>query len=505
MGDPISSPPHLLIRADASTDIGTGHVMRMIALAQAYQDRGGAVTLASVTCPEGLADRVRGEGIRFEPIQVTPPGNPLEPPVILALARSLGSQWVVLDGYHFDLTYQEALRGAGLKVMVVDDYGHCEHWSADAILNQNPYAPELCYRSDAANCRSLLGPRFALLRREFREEAIRQPERPPVRTGPIHRLLITLGGADMTDVTGRLLDALNTLSEPPLEIKVVLGAGNPHRQSIAQRASTSPHAVELLQNILDMPSLYRWAEGVISAGGGTCWEWLFHQLPAAVVCVADNQRAVVACLAEHRLAVDLGWHETLDQANTSQKLHDWLAKPQDCIADTPPALAVDGFGPGRVASVLDSSAIWLRPATETDCDLYFEWANDSEVRRNAVQTGPIARESHVQWYRNKLQSTCSKLYLAMDLDDRPVGQVRFDRNAQGVWEVDLSVPRELRARGLGGRMFRLALLTFRFAVKEPVLARVKPGNDKSARIFRRLGFLEISNDPAGFLQFVLQA
>jgi RimJ/RimL family protein N-acetyltransferase len=317
--------------------------------------------------------------------------------------------------------------------------------------------------------------------------------------------LITLGGADMTDVTGRLLDALNTLSEPPLEIKVVLGAGNPHRQSIAQRASTSPHAVELLQNILDMPSLYRWAEGVISAGGGTCWEWLFHQLPAAVVCVADNQRAVVACLAEHRLAVDLGWHETLDQANTSQKLHDWLAKPQDCIADTPPALAVDGFGPGRVASVLDSSAIWLRPATETDCDLYFEWANDSEVRRNAVQTGPIARESHVQWYRNKLQSTCSKLYLAMDLDDRPVGQVRFDRNAQGVWEVDLSVPRELRARGLGGRMFRLALLTFRFAVKEPVLARVKPGNDKSARIFRRLGFLEISNDPAGFLQFVLQA
>ena len=55
----------------------------------------------------------------------------------MELARKIGAEWVVLDAYQFRLRYQRAIHENGLKVMVMDDYGHCEKWCTDLILNQN--------------------------------------------------------------------------------------------------------------------------------------------------------------------------------------------------------------------------------------------------------------------------------------------------------------------------------------------------------------------------------
>ena len=95
-----SSPPHLLIRADASDVIGVGHVMRMIALAQAWQKRGGTVTVASCHCPEPLVARLQREHIQFTKLtlrnQVTPTMLPRRPNLRLRPTRR-PSFWTVTN------------------------------------------------------------------------------------------------------------------------------------------------------------------------------------------------------------------------------------------------------------------------------------------------------------------------------------------------------------------------------------------------------------------------
>ncbi len=516
-------PDHLFIRADASTRIGTGHVMRMIALAQAYQDRGGPVTMACATCPESVAQRVCHEEIACERLENCEPGSQTDWQHTIARAKSLGARWVVLDGYHFDLTYQRALREAGLRVLAVDDYGHCETWAADAVLNQNIFAPELKYQSEVEGCQFLLGTRFALLRREFRQAAgshrFEAPDEscrrrreeshsvcverdqsllasaPTVQETPrpIHRLLVTLGGADPDNVTGRLLSTLNLLAEFRLEIKALVGGGNPHLEYLRQLTAASPHSIEVLHHVLDMPALYRWADGIISAGGSTCWEWLFYRLPAAVVCIADNQRPVIAGLVKHQLAMDLGWHENLDPTFVSAKLRGWLKCAGKHRPKPPANLAVDALGADRVATVLDGTHVWLRRASAGDAQLWFQWANDPAVRANGFHPDPVTWEVHQKWFEHHRLSPDSRLWIGFDILDKPMGYVRLHRRDNAAWEIGVAVDAAARNRGMGLRLVKLALQQFaRENESATILARIKPANAASLKLFRAAGFADDS-------------
>lgn len=497
----LPQPPHLLIRADASPEIGSGHVMRMMALGQAYQDRGGAVTLASVACPDSLVERLHQEGISFERITAEVPGSRADRDQTLQLAKSLNVKWIVLDGYGFGLELQRTIRDVGFRLLVVDDHGYCDRWSADAVLNQNLFAPERMYVSEAPTCRHLLGTRFALLRREFRAAANQQ--RPP-KQASIQKLLVTLGGGDPNNVTSSVLRVLEAISNRQLQIRVLVGATNPNFEKIRSITRGSRHAIELLRNAQDMPNLYRWADGVISAGGSTCWECLFYRLPTAVICIADNQRPVAASLANHRLALDLGWHENLDPGSARPRLQEWLDPAGREALGLRSVASVDGRGAERVAAVLDETGIWLRPAAAADCRLYFEWANDPEVRSNAIHQEPIQWDAHVRWFAQKLASAKTRLYVAHDTEDRPVGQVRLDRNQEGCWEVDFSVVPHRRSQGLGTHMLGLALTVFESEKREPIIARVRSDNTKSAKVFEKLRFEKVEDGTPGFLRFILR-
>lgn len=370
MTDAEQLPPHLLIRADASIEAGTGHVMRMIALGQAYQGRGGRVTIAAAVCPERIRERVAMEQIDFSDVGNSSPGSQSDAESTIALARSLGCSWVVLDGYHFGIDYQRAVRAAGFRLLVVDDHGYSDIWAADAILNQNIFASDLSYVSEVEQCRHLLGTRFALLRREFRVDADLEHANKQSR---IDKVLVTLGGTDPTNVTGSVLEALNSVSNRRLEIKAVVGAGNPNLAKLRALAESSPHNVELLLNVHDMPALYRWADGVISAGGSTCWEWLFYGLPACVISIADNQEPIVSSLAQMRTARSIDREDLEVGAQPNDAIGSFLTTGGDALLPPPASLAVDAKGADRVAAFLDISlritiatapAGWLRPMTE---------------------------------------------------------------------------------------------------------------------------------------------
>jgi UDP-2,4-diacetamido-2,4,6-trideoxy-beta-L-altropyranose hydrolase len=339
----------LILRADAGSGIGTGHVMRCLAIAQAYRDRGGRALFASVD-RGGLGPRLEDEGCDLASIEAAP-GSDDDARTLAALARQRGARWVALDGYHFGALYQEALIAAGVRVLVVDDYAHAGRYPAELILNHNLYASEAMYPNRSPRTRLLLGTRYALLRREFRAHG--RPDRRGADGD--QQLLVTLGGADPENVTGTVLTAVASLGATRPRTVVVVGAANPHREAL--RAAAAAAGAELVQNVVDMPARMAWADLAVAAGGGTCWELCYFGVPMVLAVLADNQRPVVKALAAHGAAIDLGetgaWSAEVLASRLRTLLEDRAARARLGRAA---AGLVDGSGAERVVDALGEAA-----------------------------------------------------------------------------------------------------------------------------------------------------
>ncbi|HZQ68419.1 MAG TPA: UDP-2,4-diacetamido-2,4,6-trideoxy-beta-L-altropyranose hydrolase [Terriglobales bacterium] len=283
-------PKTLIIRADAGVAIGTGHVMRCLALAQAWQDAGGRCTFAMAESDPALRGRLSREGCEIHQIQ-SEVGSQDDAAEVARLARSLRAEWVVVDGYRFGGAYQEWIKAANLELLFVDDNGHAGRYSADLVLNQNVHATSDLYQQRAPRTELLLGLRYAMLRREFAGWRDWKRAIPEIAS----KILVTMGGSDPQNVTETAIHALNNLPAD-MTVRVVIGGSNPHYESLRQVLSGYGGRFELLHRVHDLPGLMAWADLAVSAAGSTCWEMCFLALPAVIIPVAENQRAAAACL-----------------------------------------------------------------------------------------------------------------------------------------------------------------------------------------------------------------
>lgn len=342
----------LFIRADADVVMGTGHLMRMIALAQAWRASGNEVVFLCSEITPPLDQLIREEDFQLEKIGAAPGSvGDLDATTAAVLKAAAGerSMAVALDGYQFGADFQLGVKKTGCRLLVVDDYGHADAYHAGIVLNQNISAREQIYtqRDDATQL--LLGPRFALLRREFVEH--RGWER--VIPEESRKLLVTLGGADADNVTKKVIDAL---AGSGLEAKVVVGGSNPHLPSLRQAseaASGGETCVELVLNASDMPALMQWADMAVAAGGSTSWELAFTGLPSLFIIIADNQEENARELERRGFGLCLGRHSEFD-AGTFRKALDHLAGDSALRANFAASGRdmVDGLGAARVAKDL---------------------------------------------------------------------------------------------------------------------------------------------------------
>lgn len=340
----------LLIRADASPEIGTGHVMRCLALAQTWQAEGGKVYFIGEITGE-LESRLREEGIRAWSLESTPAKE--EDALETGWkAQEIRASWVVVDGYHFDGLYQRWLREEGAGVLVLDDYGHADRYEANLVLNQNIDAEAALYRNRTEDTDLLLGPRFALLRREF------WPWREPRRTlrKEASRVLVTLGGADPANCTKAVVEALGLLDQKDLRCTVVVGGSNPHKASVTAAAERIGVPVDLRSDVDDMASLMAEHDIAVSAGGSTCWELAFMGIPNVILVLADNQRGIAEGLDEAGTALNLGWHEEVGKEEIADQIKTLLRNDEQRLRMARRAKElVDGRGTERVLREMISS------------------------------------------------------------------------------------------------------------------------------------------------------
>lgn len=344
----ITGPGPLLIRADANTQIGTGHVMRCLALAQAWQDAGGQAKFVQASAAPALETRLIAEGIDIARLSASP-GSATDSAQTVALAQKMGATWVVVDGYQFDAAYQQAMKRAGLPLLVVDDYGHASHYYADLVLNQNIHADESLYSNREPHTRLLMGARYVLLRREFWPWRGWRREIPAVA----HRVLVTLGGGDPDNQTLKVFQALQQVDADDLEAIVVVGASNPHFEELRSEIRNSPLAIRLVHNVANMVELMAWADVAVSAGGSTCWEMAFMGLPTILLVLAENQRGIAEGLSQAGVALNLGSFEQVISAHIVRALSNLIEsrhRRQQMSHDGQEM--VDGIGSKRVLSAL---------------------------------------------------------------------------------------------------------------------------------------------------------
>jgi len=471
----------LLVRTDASVAIGTGHVMRCLALAQAWQQAGGSVVFAMAEATPSLEARLRISRIKVTRLSVTA-GSAEDAARTSAAARAEKADWVVVDGYQFDSAYQAALRADGLKVLFIDDNGEAAPYSADLILNQNAHASEAMYCNREKHVRLLLGSRYILLRREFGFWRTRTFEIAP----RARRVLITMGGSDPDNVTEQILRML--LPEPDLEVTVVVGGSNPHLVDLEQLVEHADHHVRLLKDVSDMPALMVWADLAVAGAGTTSWEMCMMGLPAALCVLAPNQEKIASELARLGSAVDLGYTNKVPVARTEATLRDLLRSQSRRVQmSTRGREIIDGRGTERVVSFIWGEPT-LRRTVESDCRAFWEWANDPAARAASIPKEPIPWERYMEWFRARLTDPQTVLYTAIGRGGSPLGMVRYQMDGMhAILSINLGA--QFRGKGFGRRLLFLATEElFRTSSVMTIDAFVRLSNEPSVRLFEGAGF-----------------
>jgi UDP-2,4-diacetamido-2,4,6-trideoxy-beta-L-altropyranose hydrolase len=461
--------------------------MRCIALAQVWQDAGGQAVFAMADATTAVEERLREE---FEVVRaIAQPGTGADAQGTAELAHHYGASWLVVDGYQFGAEYQAILKSCGLKILFIDDNGHAQHYSADFVLNQNPHASENFYSSRDASTRLMLGPRFAMLRREFTPWRGWNREIPQIA----RRVLVTMGGSDPDNVTERVLRTI--LAVPSLNATVVVGGSNPHLPQLRELVAGAQQNVQLVENVPNMPELMAKTDVAVSGAGTTSLEMCFLGLPPLLIVLADNQRSAAGELNRRGTAINLGEGRDLQPCTLLPHLTRLVNSP-----DTRKAMSergrelVDGYGAERVLRALRASALHLRRATMADCKPLWELASDPTVRALAFSPAAIPWQDHVAWFESKMQTPTCHILIG-EAQGQIAGQVRVDERPDGSGEIDVSVARQWRGAGVGSRLIDLAVREIFASTGIPRIdAYILPKNIASMRTFQNAGFDRVGEE-----------
>jgi UDP-2,4-diacetamido-2,4,6-trideoxy-beta-L-altropyranose hydrolase len=333
---------NIIFRVDASIQIGSGHVMRCLTLANQLRREKANVAFICRELPGHLCDFIKEKDFQvfrlpdMEPFTVDHRKNTHEhwlgtqweidakQTKAVLLSQKIRFKWLIVDHYALDSRWEKQIRGCVEKIMVIDDLADRSH-ECDLLLDQNFYHHmNIRYNKLVPyDCKKFLGPQFALLRPEFKKAVNKI-----VRDGKIRRILIFFGGSDPTNQTAKALEAILLLNRQDIEIDVVVGKANPRKENIKNLCKIVTNANYKCQ-IDNMAELMTRADLMIGAGGSTTWERCYLGLPSITLVIADNQLEVTRTLAHIGATWDAGYGENVTTKDLVHILQKALNNPHE--------------------------------------------------------------------------------------------------------------------------------------------------------------------------------
>jgi UDP-2,4-diacetamido-2,4,6-trideoxy-beta-L-altropyranose hydrolase len=467
-------------RCDGSKLIGLGHIYRMIALANLLEQEFECSFI--VQKPEaGVCELLKQNNCRLQILgedDLNLPGinSRLKDPV-------QKNDILVLDGYCFNTDYQGGIKdNIGCKLACVDDI-IMYPFIGDLVVNHAGGVLESDYQV-APTTRLLLGPRYAILRKEFYGVTA---ERRSVNQ--IENLFINFGGADVDNRTCRVINDLLKQRIVLTHVAVVTGAVFQHYTELQEIIRKNPF-VKLYQNIDagTMVQLMKNADMAICSSSTVAYEFCSVTGLLLIIKTSENQTGLYNFLINERLA--LPYSLSHDLGRDIIDIRDELVSNQKKY--------FDGLAGVRLRKEFNRLYIndnfFLRRAVKGDVDTYFRWANDKDVRANSFKSDAISYDTHCSWFNLNIDSSESYLYIFSSGENVPIANIRFKVENE---TATLSYLIDERFRGLGlGKEILAQGTNFFFQDNQyvkTVQGFVKADNTASVKAFIASHFQEVQS------------
>jgi UDP-2,4-diacetamido-2,4,6-trideoxy-beta-L-altropyranose hydrolase len=486
--------PRLVLRADGNSQIGLGHVMRLLALAELLRADFAEITFLIKAPDAAIHLLLHQASIAL----VNLPGYaPLAEAAALAdLLRP--TDVLVLDGYGFTYDYQTTVRSFVAHLVCLDDL-HAFPFAADLVLNPAGGVQAAQYDLRQPGARLLAGPAYAPLRAHFQYS----PDTPPA---PPSYVLLCLGGADPRQLTRATAAELLALPDV-VHVHAVVGSAYAAWEVLRAWADTQGPRLTLHQALLasQLAALMRQCGAAVlspstisyeycAAGGG-----LLLTLPTA-----DNQHDLDHFLRAAGLALPYPTAPIVLAAAEAPRLAQQLRQAQRRY--------FDGQQGPRLRQ--EFAALWvpaaplrLRLVQAHDSAQLLAWTNDPATRQQSFDPAPVPLARHETWLAGQLAHPARYLLLLAEATDtgEPAGLIRFALSPDNATvTLSYSLGSAHRGRGWAAPLLlagtRAALAAWPQVAQ--VLGEVKADNVASVRAFRRAGFGEVAGTgPVGSRTF----
>lgn len=459
-------------RADGNSRVGLGHVTRCLALADMLVEYFQCTFLVQNPALE-LANQIQQNNHNLISLPETND--------YLAEARVISQQHfsvdciVVLDGYEFRTGYQQIVKASGCMLVCIDDL-HAWHFVADAVINHAGGVKANEY-SAHAETRLFLGPRYAILRQPFLRAAQQARILPQLNS-----VFICFGGADSFDLTTRAIHAALSCSWLQI-IHVVIGSAYAYVDRLTLLGNLHSR-IRLYRNLeaQSLADVMASCEIAISPASGIAYEICSVSMGLIVGHCVENQEYLYGYLTNNNLGLAA-------EDFSPGRIEEALTK----IQQVQPKMLLrqreqfDGKSVTRLLGIFISLAMTIKQASMEDMSLYYRWANDTETRRNSIQSENIDWKDHQKWFRKRIDTPAHVFFLFQAILT-PVGQVRFDIGSTDA-TISYSVDTQFRGMGLGYEiLFRSIAALSSLHPEKKIIGVVKNDNFASFAIFRKLGF-----------------
>ena len=346
---------NLFIRVDSGLDVGLGHVMRCFALAEFIKNMNFNVYFISKKIKGNISRNIENNGYRVfhldsKLIKSSKPNWKIDALKTSKIIQRFKNQknLLLVDNYGLSEKWETTLKSIVDKIVVIDDFSNRSH-NCNLFIDQNLHtSKKKINKKIPKNCKKLLGPKYALLRKEF----ILSRKIVKKRSGKINRILISFGGSDEKNQTLKVLKAIKKLAKEKINVDVIVGEPNKNKIKIKKICSKIENST-YYQQTENIAKIMNKADLAIGAGGIITWERCCLGLPSIVSTVSRNQNELTKTIANKNCIVNLGNCEGLtpvDYSNAIKNMNDKIIcnMSSDCMK------IVDGNGCYRVAEIIYS-------------------------------------------------------------------------------------------------------------------------------------------------------
>jgi len=493
---------NVVIRADASLKIGTGHVMRCLTLALELKKQGASVEFICRAHEGNLIEYIQQKGFIAHSLAIDnlpQKANPSLPhadwlggtqnedaELCSVILERLCANWVVVDHYAIDFTWGKKIKKIVKKIMVIDDLADRKH-ECEVLLDQNLYDDEDVRYTDKVpgSCKLLLGPSYALLRDEF----IQEKKSVLARSGIIKRILVFFGGVDVENHTISVLETLISIKHKKnnFEVDVVVGVNHPYTEDI--KFLCESHNFICHVQTKEMAKLLVAADLGIGAGGITTYERLYLRLPSLLLPLSFNQIEPLMHMSEKGI-VDLFSTQDDLKIKLIQKLSCENSSPPDCVEN----------GKVKIVKFMMDGFTCLSEPKPFDVRNTYKWIQSKALRDDFLLSPAPSLKVHFEYWRKLFndsgQRVYSILHSGIHIGNCGLKNIKVMSGESELWIYigDLSS----RGNGIGkNSVLRLLEIAKKDLCGKVVVLHVSKKNITAIELYKKVGFYEVNNALVG--------